>query len=562
MAPIEVADAASVNWDRQADVVVVGFGGAGASAALQARECGAEVLLIDRFGGGGTTAYSGGVIYAGVTRFQREAGFDDSVENMLAYLKMEVGDAVRPETLRRFCEGSAGDVDWLVGHGVEYASDTYLEKITYPPEGKYLYYSGNEKSPSFAANAEPVPRGHRAVGPGFGGAHYMAALRRAVDRDGVQLALHTRVTRLVVDRDGRVLGVEAIALPAEKHAENQALYEKVSPYVPHNHARTERAAAAMRAMEETHGRTILIRARGGVILSTGGFAYNRELLDRHDPAFARHYGVTHRLSTMGSDGSAVELGLSVGAATGRMDSLYIARNIAPPEALLDGIMVNRDGKRFVAEDAYVSVIGGEISRQPDGRAWLIVSAKSFRAIDLGGHDLRLAAFQIFRRADADQLCAWAARGAAARPGRSRARLGIDPAVLRATIETHDRDLAAGTPDSVGKTEVLRAPLGNGPFYAINMSMENRHAMTKFMTLGGLAVDEDSGAVVRADGTAIKGLYAAGMSAVGLHSNGYISGLSVADGVFSGRRAGREAAAAAGPKPADSASDTVREPART
>jgi 3-oxo-5alpha-steroid 4-dehydrogenase len=314
-------------------------------------------------------------------------------------------------------------------------------------------------------------------------------------------------------------------------------------------------------MEETQGKTILIRARGGVILSTGGFAYNRDLLDRHDPAFARHYGVTHRLSTMGSDGSAVELGLSVGAATGRMDSLYIARNIAPPEALLAGIMVNQAGKRFVAEDAYVSVIGGEISRQPDGRAWLLVSARSFRA---SIREAVTCGWQRFKYFAVPMLINYAV-GGTRRGGTAEAlarKLEIDPAALSATIETHDRDLAEGTPDSVGKTDDLRTPLGKGPFYAINMSMENRHAMTKFMTLGGLSVDEDSGAVIRSDGTPIKGLYAAGMSAVGLHSNGYISGLSVADGVFSGRRAGREAAEAAGPKPVNSIPDTAREPART
>ena len=102
MSPLTIDDIGSVEWDQQADVVVVGFGGAGASAALQARESGADVILVDRFGGGGTTRYSGGVIYAGATRFQREAGFDDTVEDMLAYLELEVGDAVRPQTLRRF----------------------------------------------------------------------------------------------------------------------------------------------------------------------------------------------------------------------------------------------------------------------------------------------------------------------------------------------------------------------------------------------------------------------------------------------------------------------------
>ena len=91
-----------------------------------------------------------------------------------------------------------------------------------------------------------------------------------------------------------------------------------------------------------------------------------------------------------------------------------------------------------------------------------------------------------------------------------------------------------------KTDGLRTPLGKGPYYAINISVSNKHAFTPFMTLGGLTVDEDTGAVTRRDGTVIKGLYAAGLCAVGLHSNGYISGISLSDGVFSGRRAARAA----------------------
>ena len=272
MSLLTVETAASVAWDKEADVVVIGFGGAGAAAALQAKECGADVILLDRFGGGGTTSYSGGVIYAGGTRFQREAGFEDTAEKMQAYLGMEVGDAVRLDTLRRFCEGSAADVDWLIGHGVKYSSEAYLDKVTYPPEGKFLYYSGNEKSPSFAEKAEPAPRGHRAVGQGFGGAHYIAALRQAIERNGVQLMTHTRAARLVCDRDGSVIGVEVVQLAQEKHAEQQALYEKVSPYVPHNHGRSERALKSMAALEESHGRRVLIPARGGVVLSTGGLA--------------------------------------------------------------------------------------------------------------------------------------------------------------------------------------------------------------------------------------------------------------------------------------------------
>jgi 3-oxo-5alpha-steroid 4-dehydrogenase len=73
---------------------------------------------------------------------------------------------------------------------------------------------------------------------------------------------------------------------------------------------------------------------------------------------------------------------------------------------------------------------------------------------------------------------------------------------------------------------------------INMALSNRHAFTPYMTLGDLRVEETTGMVLRTNGTGVKGLYAAGLCAVGLHSIGHISGISLADGVFSGRRAGR------------------------
>ncbi|HWM97890.1 MAG TPA: FAD-dependent oxidoreductase, partial [Streptosporangiaceae bacterium] len=83
------------DWDLEADVVVVGFGAAGACAALEAAATGASVLVLDRFGGGGATALSGGVVYAGGgTAQQRAAGVTDTPEAMLGYLRTEVGDAV------------------------------------------------------------------------------------------------------------------------------------------------------------------------------------------------------------------------------------------------------------------------------------------------------------------------------------------------------------------------------------------------------------------------------------------------------------------------------------
>src|SRR5688500_1002055 len=80
--PLQLGGERNVEWADEADVVIVGCGGAGVAAALEARAAGASVLVVDRFEGGGATAMSGGVVYAGGTRHQREAGFDDSADEM------------------------------------------------------------------------------------------------------------------------------------------------------------------------------------------------------------------------------------------------------------------------------------------------------------------------------------------------------------------------------------------------------------------------------------------------------------------------------------------------
>jgi len=102
-------------------------------------------------------------------------------------------------------------------------------------------------------------------------------------------------------------------------------------------------------------------------------------------------------------------------------------------------------------------------------------------------------------------------------------------------------LSHGLPDPLGKNPDYCRPLGEGPYWALNTSLSNRFAFFIFFTLGGLRIDEDTGTVVSRDGSVINGLYAAGRAAVGIASDGYISGISLADCVFSGRRAGRAAA---------------------
>ncbi|HKY91505.1 MAG TPA: FAD-dependent oxidoreductase, partial [Nevskiaceae bacterium] len=190
--PLLLAAGDDGRWDEEADLVVVGFGGAGVVAALQARELGADVIAVDRFEGGGATAKSGGVIYAGGTRHQKAAGFDDDARQMFDYLANE-GTPVRSETLRRFCDDSASDVEWLEGHGVRFGHTAYLERIAYPPDGYFLYYTGMEKFRSFA---KPAPRGHRTVGKGATGSVYYAPLKASALARGIRFLPHAPVRRL------------------------------------------------------------------------------------------------------------------------------------------------------------------------------------------------------------------------------------------------------------------------------------------------------------------------------------------------------------------------------
>jgi len=125
----------SRRWDAEADVVIVGFGGAGACAAIEAADRGREVLVVDRFSGGGATAISGGIVYAGGgTRHQVAAGVTDSEEAMFDYLRLETGDVVSEATLKRFCAQSVENLRWLEENGVPFDASMAPRKTSYPTD--------------------------------------------------------------------------------------------------------------------------------------------------------------------------------------------------------------------------------------------------------------------------------------------------------------------------------------------------------------------------------------------------------------------------------------------
>lgn len=538
--PLRVDRADDQVWDDEADLVVVGFGGAGAAAAIQAAELGASVIAIDRFAGGGATAYSGGVFYAGGTRYLKAAGYNDNADEMYRYLEEEgLAEAVGPEVLRQFCDGNNDDIEWVAKLGVNYGGKAYEEKTNFPPDGYYLYYTGNEKMPSFKAKARPAPRGHRIAVDGFGGQLYFSKLKEGAVASGVKILSHSPVSRLVLDAKGAVVGVEIRPLAEDARGQHEKLYKKVHPWMPFTSKRGAKAAAEAQRLEEQATGRRLIRARKGVLISTGGYNHNPEMFRQHHPLLHKHYHRLLRLGSMGDDGSGINLGLTAGGVTDRMDYIGIARTMMPPASFAHGILVNEKGERFFNEAAYAMRIGIKILDQPHGKAWLILNKRDFRA----GLKASLLTGKNFFLWGAPALMNIFFGGTKkARTIEALARkIHVDPAGLNRTVSKFNSMVRSGLGDPFDKATELLDPIEDDVYYAVNFSIDNGFAPAQIMTTGGLAVDGFTGGVKRADGSVIEGLYAAGRAAAGLVSNGFVSGLTIADTVFSGRRAARAVA---------------------
>jgi len=465
----------SVAWDEEVDVLVVGLGAAGAAAALEASAQGADTLVLERAGGGGgTSAMSGGVVYlGGGTALQKACGFEDSAEEMFKYLMASTGHAPDEAKIQLYCEGSVAHFDWLCAQGVPFKPSYYHGTSGEPPTDDGLVWSGAENALPFRDIARPAPRGHVPRVEHQGGPLLMAKMCAAVDASPARVASNHRCTALYQDRDGRVEGVAATSFGAERR----------------------------------------IRSRGGVIVTTGGFVLNDEMLLQHAP-LALRCGM--RVAAEGDDGSGIRLGIAAGAATIHMDAVSISLPITQPWGLKRGVLVNTLGQRFINEDTYYGRLGAAALLHNDGRAFLVV--------DHG----------IFEKPEYMEEVA----GVGETVEELEAALSLPAGSLVSTLALYNEHARGGADPVFGKSPDYLEPLTRPPFGAFDCTTDN--ALYAVFTLGGLHTDTD-GRVLDPGGVPIPNLYAAGRSSSGLAVGGYSSGLSLGDGSFFGRRAGRIAA---------------------
>ncbi|WP_142281500.1 FAD-binding protein [Mycobacterium kyorinense] len=467
------------SWSDDVDVVVIGFGIAGGCAAVSAAAAGARVLVLERAAAaGGTTAMAGGHFYlGGGTAVQQATGHPDSPEEMYKYL-VAVSRQPDHEKIRTYCDGSVEHFNWLEDLGFQFERSYYPEKAVIQPNTEGLMYTGNEKVWPFKDQAVPAPRGHKVPVPGDteGAKLVIDLLLKRAENLGVQIRYQTGATALVVDKAGAVTGVTW-----KQFAETGA-----------------------------------VRAKS-VIIAAGGFVMNPDMVAAYTPKLAEKPFV---LGNTYDDGLGIRLGVSAGGATQHMDQIFITAPAYPPSILLTGIIVNKLGKRFVAEDSYHSRTSGFVMDQPDSAAFLIVDEAH-----LDRPQVPLVPL----------IDGWET------VPEMEAALGIPSGNLAATLDRYNEFAARGEDPDFHKQPEFLAPQDKGPWGAFDLSLGK--AMYAGFTIGGLATSVD-GQVLREDGSVVPGLYAVGACAsnIAQDGKGYASGTQLGEGSFFGRRAGAHAAA--------------------
>ena len=498
----KTANGETVSYD--ADVVVIGAGGAGMTAAMTAADAGQKVVILESQAmvGGNSARATGGMnaaktVYQDENEFDQAAGVEKTLataaekyadnetitalaktvsEQWAAYQANPTGyfDSVElmeldtmvggkginnPELVKTLCEGTADAIDWLDENGITLHNVSSFGGASV----KRIHRPVNEEGKVVSVGAYMIP-----------------LLQENCEKRGIDIVLNTTVDTILTDANGAAVGVSGT---------------------------------------DKDGNTVVVNAKS-VILATGGFGANLDMVTQYKPELAGFMTT----NAAGAQGQGIEMATAIGAGTVDMDQIQIHPTVEANTAALiteglrgDGaILVNANGERFVDEVGTRDVVSAAEIAQPGSYSWLIVDQAM---------------------ADASSVIQGYIKKGYTKTGATYEELAkeldVDPAAFANTMETWNSYVEAKNDPDFGRTSFAN-PLNNGPYYAIKVTAGVHH------TMGGVTINSAT-EVLKEDGTVIPGLFAAGEVTGGVHGANRLGGTAVADFVVFGRIAGESAA---------------------
>ena len=496
-------DAAAEDSTVDADVVVVGAGGAGMTAAITAAAEGKSVVILESQSmvGGNSVRATGGM-NAGKTVYQDENEFGESAgvektlktaaekyadnetitalaktvsEQWAAYQANPTGyfDSVElmeldtmiggkgindPELVETLCANSADAIDWLDEHGIT------LHNVS-----------------SFGgASVKRIHRPVNAEGKTVSvGSYMIPLLQENCEKAGVKMMLDTTATEILTDANGAAVGVKATG---------------------------------------ASGETVTVNAKA-VVLATGGFGANLDMVVKYKPEL-KGFMTTN---APGIQGQGIEMAQAIGAATVDMDQIQIHPTVEANTAALiteglrgDGaVLINAEGKRFIDEVGTRDVVSAAEIAQTGSYSWLVVDQAMVDASSViqgyikKGYTVTGATYEELGKA-----------------------MGVDAAAFAETMEKWNGYVEAKNDPDFGRTSFAN-PLNTAPYYAVKVTAGVHH------TMGGLKINANT-EVLNEKGEVIPGLFAAGEVTGGVHGANRLGGNAVADFTVFGRIAGAAA----------------------
>ena len=487
----------------EADVVVVGAGGAGMTAAITAAGEGKSVVILESQSmvGGNSVRATGGMnaaktVYQDENEFGESAGVEKTLktaaekyadnetitalaktvsEQWAAYQANPTGyfDSVElmeldtmiggkgindPELVETLCANSADAIDWLDEHGIT------LHNVS-----------------SFGgASVKRIHRPVNAEGKTVSvGSYMIPLLQENCEKAGVKMMLDTTATEILTDANGAAVGVKATG---------------------------------------ASGETVTVNAKA-VVLATGGFGANLDMVVKYKPEL-KGFMTTN---APGIQGQGIEMAQAIGAATVDMDQIQIHPTVEANTAALiteglrgDGaILINEEGKRFIDEVGTRDVVSAAEIAQTGSYSWLVVDQAMVDASSViqgyikKGYTVTGATYEELGKA-----------------------MGVDAAAFAETMEKWNGYVEAKNDPDFGRTSFAN-PLNTAPYYAVKVTAGVHH------TMGGLKINTNT-EVLNEKGEVIPGLFAAGEVTGGVHGANRLGGNAVADFTVFGRIAGAAA----------------------